>query len=178
MPKGNRRLPQTNPHTLPPIHSLTWVHSYFHLPADGKNFFSSVPHTATLLFLKQEITPYPTSSRSTENTHINEQNTSYCRSHLTSAVFFTLYFFFTAVTFMYHTTPTWKAFKNTVVNWLSEQFVYPTRTCKNFKCNKSNLKKKHKPLFCALVVFLKKKLTVNKKKIAFQSEIQGQRNMT
>jgi len=44
MPKGNRRLPQTNPHTIPPLHSLTWVHSYFHLPADGK-IFSAVYHT-------------------------------------------------------------------------------------------------------------------------------------
>ena len=44
---------------------------------------------------------------------------------------------------MYHNTPTWKALKNTVVNWLSEQFVYPTCTCKNFKCNKSNKKKVH-----------------------------------
>ena len=43
---------------------------------------------------------------------------------------------------MCHTTPTWKAFKNTVVNWLLEQFVYPTCTCKNFNCNKSNFKKK------------------------------------
>jgi len=44
MPEGTRRLPQTNPHTLPSLHSLTWVHSYFHLPAEGK-IFSAVYHT-------------------------------------------------------------------------------------------------------------------------------------
>jgi len=43
---------------------------------------------------------------------------------------------------MYVSHHTYMKIQNTVVNWLSEQFVYPTCTCKNFKRNKSHLKKK------------------------------------
>jgi hypothetical protein len=74
-PKSNRRLSQTNPHTLPSFHAVTRIHSYFHLLADGE-FFSEFYHALQPSYFPNRKLFFTRSPRTVHKIHAQTDQTS------------------------------------------------------------------------------------------------------
>jgi hypothetical protein len=75
VPKSNRRLSRTKPHTLPSFHALTRIHSYFHLPADGE-IFSELYHAFQPSYFPNRKLLFTRPSRTVNKIHTQMHQTS------------------------------------------------------------------------------------------------------